>query len=54
MVEEHPKNLSLLTSPRNDLSAKKKIATINNGCKTYFYGKKKRHDRVKICRTWQL
>jgi hypothetical protein len=40
MVEEHPKNLSLLTSPRNGLSEKKQIATTNNGCNTYNYGKR--------------
>jgi hypothetical protein len=32
MVEEHPKNLSLLTSPRSVLFVKKQIATTNNGC----------------------
>jgi hypothetical protein len=37
MVEEHPKNLSLLTTPRSVLSRKKQIATTNNGCKTYYY-----------------
>jgi hypothetical protein len=40
MVEEHPKNLSLLTSPRTGLSGKKQIATTNNGCNTYYYGKR--------------
>jgi hypothetical protein len=40
MVEAHPKNLSLLTSPRIVLSGKKQIATINNGCNTYYYGKR--------------
>jgi hypothetical protein len=40
MVEEHPKNLSLLTSPRIVLSEKKQIATINNECNTYYYGKR--------------
>jgi hypothetical protein len=40
MVEEHPKNLSLLTSPPNGLSAKKQIATTNNGCNTYYYGER--------------
>jgi hypothetical protein len=38
MVEEHPKNLSLLTSPQNVLSGKKQISTTNNGCNTYYYG----------------
>jgi hypothetical protein len=40
MVEEHPKNLPLLTSPRSVLSGKKQNATTNNGCKTYYYGKR--------------
>jgi hypothetical protein len=40
MVEEHPKNLSLLTSPRSVLSGKKQIATTSNGCNTYYYGKR--------------
>jgi hypothetical protein len=40
MVEEHPKNLSLLTSPRIGLSEKKQIATTNNECNTYYYGKR--------------
>jgi hypothetical protein len=40
MVEEHPKNLSLLTSPRIGLSEKKQNATTNNGCNTYYYGKR--------------
>jgi hypothetical protein len=40
IVEEHPKNLSLLTTPRNVLFAKKQIATTNNGCNTYYYGKR--------------
>jgi hypothetical protein len=38
--EEHPKNLSLLTTPRSVLSGKKQIATTNNGCNTYYYGKR--------------
>jgi hypothetical protein len=37
MVEEHPKNLSLLTSPRSVLFAKKQMATTNNECNTYYY-----------------
>jgi hypothetical protein len=40
MIEEHPENLSLLTTPRSALSGKKQIATTNNGCKTYYYGKR--------------
>jgi hypothetical protein len=32
MVEEHPKNLSLLTSSQIVLSEKKQNATTNNGC----------------------
>jgi hypothetical protein len=40
MVEEHPKNLSLLTSPRSVLSEKKQNATTSNGCNTYYYGKR--------------
>jgi hypothetical protein len=40
MVEEHPKNLSLLTSPRSILSGKKQIATTNNGCNIYYYGER--------------
>jgi hypothetical protein len=40
MIEEHPKNLSLLTSPRSVLSGKKQIATTNNGCNTYYYGER--------------
>jgi hypothetical protein len=40
MVKKHPKNLSLLTSPRSVLSGKKQIATTNNGCNTYYYGKR--------------
>jgi hypothetical protein len=40
MVKEHPKNLSLLTSPRGILFAKKQIATTNNGCNTYYYDKR--------------
>jgi hypothetical protein len=40
LSEKLPKNLSFLTSPRSDLSAKKQIATTNNGCKTYYYGKR--------------
>jgi hypothetical protein len=40
MVEKHPKNLSLLTSPQIVLSEKKHNATTNNGCNTYYYGKR--------------
>jgi hypothetical protein len=40
MVEEHPKNLSLLTTPRSVLSEEKQIATTNNGCNTYYYRKR--------------
>jgi hypothetical protein len=40
VVEEHPKNLSLLTSPRDVLFAKKQNATTNNGCNTYYYDKR--------------
>jgi hypothetical protein len=40
IVEEHPKNLSLLTTPSSVLSRKKQIATTNNGCNTYYYGKR--------------
>jgi hypothetical protein len=40
MVEEHPKILSLLSSPRIGLSEKKKNATTNNICNTYYYGKR--------------
>jgi hypothetical protein len=36
-VEELPKNLSLLTTPRSILSGKKQIATTNIGCNTYYY-----------------
>jgi hypothetical protein len=36
---ELPKNLSLLTLPRSVLSGKKKNATTNNGCNTYYYEK---------------
>jgi hypothetical protein len=39
MVKEHPKNLSLLTSPWSGLSEKKQNATTNNGCNTYYYDK---------------
>jgi hypothetical protein len=40
MVEENPKNLSLLTSPRNVLFGKKQIAITNNGYNTYYYGER--------------
>jgi hypothetical protein len=40
MVEEHLKNSSLLTAPRSVLSGKKQNATTNNGCNTYYYGKR--------------
>jgi hypothetical protein len=40
MVEEHPKDLSLLTSPRIGLSEKKQNTTTINGCNTYYYGKR--------------
>jgi hypothetical protein len=40
IVEELPKNLSLLTLPRNVLSEKKQITTTNNGCNPYYYGKR--------------
>jgi hypothetical protein len=40
MVKEHPKNLSLLTTPRSILSGKKQNTTTNNGCKTYYYEKR--------------
>jgi hypothetical protein len=40
MVEEHLENLSLLTSPRIVLSEKKQNTTTNNGCNTYYYGKR--------------
>jgi hypothetical protein len=40
IVEEHPKNLSLLTTPRSVLSEKKQNATTNNGCKNYYYDKR--------------
>jgi hypothetical protein len=54
MVEEHPKNLSLLTSPRSVLSEKKQITITNNGC-NLLLRQKNRHDHVKyVCMTWQL
>jgi hypothetical protein len=40
IVEEHPSNLSLLTTPRSVLFGKKQITTTNNGCNTYYYGKR--------------
>jgi hypothetical protein len=40
IVKEHPKKLSLLTTPRSVLSKKKQSATTNNGCNTYYYGKR--------------
>jgi hypothetical protein len=40
IVEEHPKNLSLLTTPRSVLSEKKQRTTTNNGYITYYYGKR--------------
>jgi hypothetical protein len=40
IVEEHSKNLSLLTTSRSVLSEKKQNATTNNGCNTYYYGKR--------------
>jgi hypothetical protein len=40
IVEEHPKDLSSLTTPRSVLSGKKQNATTNNGCNTYYYGKR--------------
>jgi hypothetical protein len=40
IVEKLLKNLSLLTSPQSVLSEKNKIATTNNGCTTYYYGKR--------------
>jgi hypothetical protein len=40
IVEKHPKNLSLLTTSRSVLSEKKQITTTNNGCNTYYYGKR--------------
>jgi hypothetical protein len=52
MVKEHPKNLSLLTTPRSVLSEKKQIATTNNGCNTYYYGKRFGIDHMQACMTW--
>jgi hypothetical protein len=40
IVEEFPKNLPLLTSPRSVLFVKKQIATTNNGYNTYYYDKR--------------
>jgi hypothetical protein len=40
IVEEHPKKLTLLTTPRSVLSEKKQSATTNNGCKTNYYGER--------------
>jgi hypothetical protein len=40
IVEKHPENLSLLTTPRSVLSGKKQITTTNNGYNTYYYGKR--------------
>jgi hypothetical protein len=40
IVEEHQKNLTLLTTPRSVLSGRKEITTTNNGCNTYYYGKR--------------
>jgi hypothetical protein len=37
IVKEHPKNLSLLTTPRSVLFGKKQIATTNNESNTYYY-----------------
>jgi hypothetical protein len=55
MVEEHPKNLSLLTSPRSVLFVKKQIATTNNGCNTYYYSKRISMSMwMYACMTWQL
>jgi hypothetical protein len=40
IVEEHPKKSTLLTTPRNILSEKKQNAITNNGCNSYYYGKR--------------
>jgi hypothetical protein len=40
IVGELSKILSLLTSPRIGLSEKKQNTTTNNGCNTYYYGKR--------------
>jgi hypothetical protein len=40
VIEEHLKNLSLLTSPRIGLSERKQNTTTNKGCNTYYYGKR--------------
>jgi hypothetical protein len=40
MAEEHPENLSLLTSPRIGLSERKLNTTTNNGCNAYYYDKR--------------
>jgi hypothetical protein len=54
IVEEHPKKSTLLTTPRNVLSEKKQIATTNNRCNSYYYGKKNRHDHMQACMTCQF
>jgi hypothetical protein len=40
IVEEHRKNLPSLTTLRSVLSEKKQNTTTNNGCNTYYYGKR--------------
>jgi hypothetical protein len=55
IVEEHLKNLSLLTTPRSVLSEKKQIATTNNECNTYYYGRRiSMIIYMHVCMTWQL
>jgi hypothetical protein len=40
IVEEHRKNLSLLTTPRSVLSGKKQICYNKQRMHTYYYGKR--------------
>jgi hypothetical protein len=53
IVEEHPKNLSYLTSPLRDLIREEENAGTHNVCKYYYY--ERRIGMIEmICMAWQV
>jgi hypothetical protein len=53
VAEEHPGNLSYLTTPLRDPIREEANAGTNNGCKSYNYGRRTIMIKM-ICMTWQI
>jgi hypothetical protein len=52
-AEGHPEDFSYLTTPLRDPIREEANAGTNNGCKTYYYGKRIGMINDMICMAWQ-